>query len=564
MVQKTRYRFALTRHTYQLFTAFSLLGAASPAAHAKDGGPLLMVDVAADRHPISPDIYGMNVFGADAGFQAFMAECRLPVNRQGGDATTRYNWKIDASNAGDDWFFMAGNGDATHTPSGSTDKFIASNRAAGAKSLLTIPIIDYINKAASWDCTYPVSRFGKQEKVNPYVHPVIDGKPTDAGNGRKSDGKMIALTKEDILRVHIANSPDFQKQWVQYLVGKFGAANKGGVAIYEMDNEPSGWGNTHRDIHPDPTGYDELIQKTQTYAAMVKAVDPTAAIDGPGDFGWPVYFGGGKPGDDAKSHNLGFAEYYLQQMRAWEQKHGKRLLDYFDEHYYPVSNDGVGGLANSGVGDAAMQNLRLQSTRSLWDPSYVEQNWIGKYSGAIRLIPRFHEWVDKNYPGTKIAITEYNFGGLEAMNGALAQADALGIFGRERLDLATLWGPPKPNQPGAFAFRMFRNYDGKGGRFGETWVQSKSGDPSKLAIYGAERKSDGALTLVVINKTGDDLTSKMIVSGFSSGGNAQKFRYSEANLNAIVPLPAQKPKGNGFTTTYPPNSITMLELMAGL
>ena len=78
--------------------------------------------------------------------------------------------------------------------------------------------------------------------------------------------------------------------------------------------------------------------------------------------------------------------------------------------------------------------------------------------------PRFHEWVDKNYPGTKIAITEYNFGGLEAMNGALAQADALGIFGRERLDLATLWGPPKPDQPGAFAFRMFRNYDGKGGR----------------------------------------------------------------------------------------------------
>ena len=88
---------------------------------------------------------------------------------------------------------------------------------------------------------------------------------------------MIALTKEDILRVHVPNTPDFQKQWVQYLVGKFGASNKGGVAIYEMDNEPSGWGNTHRDIHPDPTGYDELIQKTQTYAAMVKSVDPTAA-----------------------------------------------------------------------------------------------------------------------------------------------------------------------------------------------------------------------------------------------------------------------------------------------
>ena len=82
--------------------------------------------------PISPDIYGVNVFGADAGFQAFMKECRLPVNRQGGDATTRYNWKIDASNAGDDWFFMAGNGEGTHTPSASTaDKFVASNSGGG-------------------------------------------------------------------------------------------------------------------------------------------------------------------------------------------------------------------------------------------------------------------------------------------------------------------------------------------------------------------------------------------------------------------------------------------------
>ena len=105
----------------------------------------------------------------------------------------------------------------------------------------------------------------------------MDGKPTDAGNGRQTGGKMIALTKEDILRVNVPNSPDFQKQWVQYLVGKFGAANKGGVAIYEMDNEPSGWGNTHRDIHPGLTGYDELIQKTLTYGAMVKSVDPTAA-----------------------------------------------------------------------------------------------------------------------------------------------------------------------------------------------------------------------------------------------------------------------------------------------
>ena len=48
----------------------------------------------------------------------------------------------------------------------------------------------------------------------------------------------------------------------------------------------------------------------------------------------------------------------------------------------------------------------------------------------------------------------------------LAQADVLGIFGRENLDLATLWSPPDSSQPGAFAFRMYRNYDTNGHGFG--------------------------------------------------------------------------------------------------
>src|SRR5205823_10073844 len=102
-------------------------------------------------------------------------------------------------------------------------------------------------------------------------------------------------------------------------------------------------------------------------------------------------------------------------------------------------------------------------------------------------LPRMNEWVDRHYPGTKLAITEYNWGGLESMNGALAQADVLGIFGRERLDLATLWGPPKADQPGAFAFRIYRNYDGKGGSYGDTWVRSSSADQSRLSVYGAQR-----------------------------------------------------------------------------
>src|SRR5581483_9394817 len=67
-----------------LFSALPLLFAAS-------SGPKLSVDAGAARHPISPDIYGINDW-SDAGLATVM---RIPVNRWGGDATSRYNWKND-------------------------------------------------------------------------------------------------------------------------------------------------------------------------------------------------------------------------------------------------------------------------------------------------------------------------------------------------------------------------------------------------------------------------------------------------------------------------------------
>ena len=59
-------------------------------------------------------------------------------------------------------------------------------------------------------------------------------------------------------------------------------------------------------------------------------------------------------------------------------------------------------------------------------------------------IPRVQQIIAQNYPGTKLAITEYQWYAFDTINGALAQADLLGIFGAQGLDLATLWGQPKP------------------------------------------------------------------------------------------------------------------------
>ncbi|MEO7254858.1 MAG: hypothetical protein ABIZ64_11555, partial [Casimicrobium sp.] len=152
--------------------------------------------------------------------------------------------------------------------------------------------------------------------------------------------------------------------------------------------------------------------------------------------------------------------------------------------------------------------------------------------------------------------------GLEHINGALTQADVLGIFGRENFDLATLWDPPTGAQPGAYAFRMFRNYDGTGKRFGQTSVAATSSDQSAVSVYAAERASDGALTIMVINKSTSDQASTLTLSYFQAAANANVYRYSAANLNAVVAVGTATVNSNVITSTYPASSITLLVVPA--
>lgn len=502
----------------------------------------LSIDVTAGLHGISPYIYGMSF--ADA---ALAADLRLPVNRWGGNATTRYNWQNDTSNRAFDWFFENipnKNAHPENLPNGSaSDLFVEQNRGTGAQTLLTVPLIGWTPKDRTQTCGFSVAKYGPQQSVDPLM--------TDCGNGVKPGGSAL-VTKNDPADTSTAITPAFVQAWMSHLMGRYGRAANGGVRFYNLDNEPMLWNSTHRDVHPNPTTYDELRNDNYAYAAAIKASDPDAQTLGPVLWGWSAYFDSAAGAPDRQAHaNQPFLDWYMDQMQAYQTAHGVRILDYLDVHFYPQAN-GV----FAGATDAATQALRLRSTRALWDPTYVDESWI---NDTVRLIPRLHDWVTQHYAGTKTAISEYNWGALNTLNGALAQAEVLGIFGREGLDLAALWGPPAFTDPGAFAFRMYRNYDGSGSAFGDTSFQAASSDPSRLSIFGAHRASDGALTLMVINKTGGDLTAPIAISHFAADTSAQVYRYSASSLNAIQHVGLQVVNQTGIPSmTYPANSITLL------
>ena len=510
--------------------------------------PVLAIDASADHHAISPYIYGVSTFGLDA---AYLTDLGIAVTRWGGDGITRYNWQEDQSNAGFDWYFMAGGGITTPTPGAQVDAIVARDKSAGAATFVSVPIIQWIDKVSLWDCSYPVSEFGPQQSVNPYVHPTVRGATTDCGNGLHTDGSQIFLADSDIARIHVANSVATQKSWVSHLTSKFGSSGNGGVRFYALDNEPGGWANTHRDVHPVAPDYQEITSRSLQYAAGIKAADPTSWVAGPEDFGWAVYVG-----DPSKNGGLYNAIYYLQQMKSYEQANGVRILDYFTEHWYP-SPAGVIDFSQD-PGTADVQAARLRSTRTFWDSTYREENWIGTYYPPVQLIPTFHKWVNENYPGTKIGITEYNWGGQKSVNGALAQADLFGIFGREALDLATLWGPPDRAWPAANAFRIYRNYDGAGAKYGDTWVRSTSSDQARVSMFSSLRVSDGALTIMVVNKSATAQAAHVALSHFTPAGKASVYTFSGANTGAVVHGADVWVRPGGITVSFPASSITLI------
>jgi hypothetical protein len=502
------------------------------AAEAQTAGPAITVTPQAGQHAISPDIYGMAEYGVAPAFQS---SAKIGVLRWGGDGTTRYNWMVDSSNAGFDWYFMGGDGNSTPTPSGGPDALVVADQATKSQTLLTIPIIPYINSSAAWSCSFPVQIYGAQQSTNPYVFPNGD----TCGNSISASGAQ--LTDTDILANHIPNTTAIQAAWVQHLVGKFGSAAKGGVKFYQLDNEPLGWANTHRDVQPTTPLYSTIVSLGQQYAAAVKQQDPSAQMLGPSDFTL-----GGWIGTPSLQNNLFAGQYYLQQMAAYAQAHhGKRLIDYFDEHYYFNFTDPA---------------TQLASTRTLWDPTYNGGTWVEQYwfDGPMQLIPRFRQWISQYYPGTKLAISEYSIdSGNKLITDALAEADVLGIFGRQPVDFATMWSPPASTDPIAFSFLLYRNVDGKGHGFGATSVQTVSADQGSVSAYGALR-SPKVLTLVLINKTTGALVTPVTVAGQTGNVAAAMYSYSGADLTAIHRLANVVFKAGAASVTVPGYSMNFL------
>lgn len=486
------------------------------------------VDVTKNVHLISPYIYGDNQ--PDWAGRSKYLTCW----RSGGNRLTAYNWETNASNAGSDWHnqndaFMKGG----NIPAEAIRPGLAAALNAGAAAIVTVPCAGYVAADKNGD--------GDVNQTPDYINVRFD---------KSYPSKPSALSTTPNLTDHKV----YQDEFVNFLMKKVGAKHP---IWFALDNEPDLWASTHSRIWPTALTYAKFMEISKAYAQAIKHVAPRSLIFGPTSYGWNGY----TTFQNAKDANgRFFLEYYLQGFKALNDQTGKRYLDVLDLHWYPEARGANKRITEDGT-EQALYEARVQAPRSLWDPTYKEDSWITQSSthGPIKLIPLMKQKIAANYPGTKLGITEWNYGGGNHITGAIAVADVLGIFGRENVYAATYWHL-KPDESFAYGgFDMFRNFDRKGAHFGDTSVGTTSSDVSKVTAYSSIDKSHPEkVTIVVINKSFSATAVNLSIANARSLAVVGAYRLTN---KSSYPESISSPmaRSNKLSLSLPPSSIVTLQ-----
>ncbi|HEX6398003.1 MAG TPA: glycoside hydrolase family 44 protein [Steroidobacteraceae bacterium] len=561
----TNLGISLAGSNYQLrFTATGVTEATS-SAFAIDAPPTtpavtFSIDSSRDVHPISRFIYGMN------GWDPAGRPKNLTLSRSGGNRMTAYNWENNACNAGSDYqnqnddFLGGGN-----TPNGAVAPGLEAARAAGAATIVTMPLIGYV----------AADKNGGGDVAGTAANPAPNYLATRFKQSKPRKGGAFAVTPDT------TDPFVYQDEYVHFLddryPGAFGAANN--PIWISLDNEPDLWQHTHARLRGDSTTFDtsqqhgttatyaEMVQRTTDYADAAKDVNPAALVFGPVNYGWQGMI---RFQDAADAGNRDFLEFYLAQMKSAETATGHRLVDVLDVHWYPeargtcIGNPMDGCRITEEATDAAVVAARKQAPRSLWDGTYTENSWIAQFStnGPIRLLPRLEDKIAAHYPGTRLAITEYNYGAANHISGAIAQADALGVFGREGLYAATLWRLVSNNNFIYGAFEMFRNFDGASGSFGDTSIRASTSDVANATVYASvDDGNPDRMVIVCINKADSDTTAAFAITHAVQFHTAGVYQLTAASPQGQPQARADVAVANsGFQYTLPANSVVTLVL----
>jgi mannan endo-1,4-beta-mannosidase len=392
-----------------------------------------------------------------------------------------------------------------------------------------------------------------------------DKNGTVAENETAPSGRwaMCSPRKESgfVLQPDTSDNNVYMDEMVNFLISKYGlSTSNNGVKGYALDNEPCLWSSTHPRIHKNPVRCDELISRSIELSKAVKDLDANAEIFGPVLYGFNAYINlqNAPDWDRYQDQYPRFIDFYLDKMKKASDSLNVRLLDVLDVHWYPDIE-----VLKNGTESREAYYQRMQAPRSLWDSTYKEDSWIGQWFSPVAILRYLNSSIEQNFPETKLAITEYDYGGVSHISGGIAQADALGIFGKYGVYFASKWG----EYTGFInsAFRLFCNYNGFGGCYGDILVNSFTDNYENSSVYTSINSKDtNELHIILINKNQDSsviINATINSSKLYTTGENYFFTSEGFDLNSGI-LSENQLKDNVLAYSLPPMSVHHLILKA--
>jgi hypothetical protein len=559
---------------------------------------------------VSPYVYGINSGAAVA------KATKWGLIRQGGDDDSAYNWTTDYSNGGADFCYFQGpsttNGNLGGRYTDPTGDTIPAALAKGEAFLATLPILDYVSAAydrnTGWDSATnsgdvcPGTDAACSARSGGLAANVVDKFQGDPGFGKaltfayKNDGTATAtgspafipntMSKGSALCTcpvgtktcagcSIGKNPVAQDEFVKFLEVNYG--NGGAPIFFDLDNEPNYWIGTHPELYPNDCSHgtvtwDDVATRNVAAAKAVKSAWSSAKVFGPVVAGDGMVYGGDYSSPHFVAGTTEFSDWYLQKMAAAAVTAGHTLLDVFDVHYYTV-----------GQSDAQC----LESPRLFWDPNatdisaaatngldfnYGDHSYWDQYWYPRQTIPRLLKKVAAAYSGHATALpdlsfSEYNAGCEQAISGGVAEADLLGIFGREGVFAATAW--PLQSAQGSYlmaGYDLYRNYDGSGAVVGDTTVSAQTSDSKDTSVYAFTHADDvTSIEIVVINKQGQAEAVTIDIASAPALQTAKLYQLVGGKAG-VVATPGNAPQVScsggkcSLTLTMPATSATTIVL----
>lgn len=463
-------------------------------ARAQGGVVTARIQDAGPSRPISPFLYGSNEVGSlndlPSRSAAYDREVGVKARRFGGNFLTTFNWARNAANAGHDWFhhnmsglgyLMGLRGNALDPPGAVVDATIETSLAMGARTLMTLPLSQWV--AADRDGEVTTNQAAPSERWVP-----VQWTDDRAAN--------------DPVDLSVANVPHM----IRRIVDRYGpSSGRSGVIGFALDNEPGLWSETHPRLFAEPMPIEDYLSRSVAAAVMVKSIDPSAPVFGPvswGATGMATF----QMSPDWRRYQAEYGSFlalYLSRFAAESERRGMRLLDVLDIHWYPFSDDG--GIFRTE--DPGMDRAVLDAPRTLTEVGFRERSWVPdvlpvRTGGGLTLpiLPSLNRLIDEYFPGTRLAVTEFDYGGPGNPTAALAIADVLGRYASQGVYVSNHWNEIAGTL--IQGYRLYTNYDGLGSMYAGSAVSAESDDPETVAVHAAvDSDPTPRLHVIVVNKS---------------------------------------------------------------